>query len=362
MVADVLLRLTQDALYSCDASSLRIDYANPAYLALLGKKARDVIGHSHAELGYAASVEAEIRGQVARSRATGMTQTWVALIEQPSAPRHFELAASVSGDTVAICMRDVTERVHMVSLARFDLEGLRKERKLRENFVGALTDDLRMPLANAMTVASHLFDAGADLSDAHRGWLKKITRSLERADRMIENLLEITRIRSGHRLPLHLETLDLGLLAQEIVTELNLAHGHRIRLDTQGGLRGVWNREGLRRVLENLLGNALRHGSKDGLITLSLRDLGSDLRLEAHNLGPPISAENLERLFVPYHQIDSAAAGTHRGWGLGLSLTQGIIESHGGTIRALSETGHGTSFVVVLPRDSGPHQTVTKAP
>jgi signal transduction histidine kinase len=95
--------------------------------------------------------------------------------------------------------------------------------------------------------------------------------------------------------------------------------------------------------------NAIEHGQPDTPIWIELRDQGSTVELEVHNLGEPIAPEALPSIFDSFIQGEPAARRA-KGLGLGLYIAKAIAEGHGGTIRATSDQEHGTSFVATLPR------------
>ncbi len=147
--------------------------------------------------------------------------------------------------------------------------------------------------------------------------------------------------------------VDLVELLRECVAEAEVRHGGQarrltLRLPQRALVRG--EPEQLRVVFRNLLDNALRHAGSTAPVELSLAPAG-DGRLEVvvadHGIGIPRRA--LRRIFLPFHQL-GPEADSRRGLGLGLSIVQNIIRSHGGSVQARSEgVGHGARFVVRLP-------------
>ena len=168
--------------------------------------------------------------------------------------------------------------------------------------------------------------------------------------RLIEDLLDVTRLEGGKRLPiepapiavetLFQETFDL-FNAQAASSEISLRH------HMDGSLPDVYaDRHRLLQVLSNLIGNALKFTPAGGVISFQAIGREQDVLFSVTDTGPGIPKENLGDIFNPYWQ----AKRTERlGAGLGLPIAKGVIEAHGGAIWAESEPGSGTSFFFTLP-------------
>ena len=109
------------------------------------------------------------------------------------------------------------------------------------------------------------------------------------------------------------------------------------------------DRHRLRQLLLNLTENAIKYNETDGEMSMELRRNNGSAKLVIANSGPGIPAENLGRVFERFYRGDPAHSGTVDGSGLGLSIAQGIVRAHGGTIRLASEPGKNTSVCVTLP-------------
>jgi signal transduction histidine kinase len=113
----------------------------------------------------------------------------------------------------------------------------------------------------------------------------------------------------------------------------------------------------MRRAVENLLTNAAKYSPPESTITISLSsDHGSRMRLAIHNEGAPLSAEEQARIFRPFERGSSAEQSGKRGWGIGLTLVQGIVDAHGGTVQVDSTPAGGTTFTIINPMDSRAQQ------
>jgi PAS domain S-box-containing protein len=231
-----------------------------------------------------------------------------------------------------------------------DIDELKQERTLREGLISALTHDLRNPLAmirlNAQMMARHAGDP-----EAVRKSAKMILGGVDRADLMIRDLLDAMSIRGGKRLPLQVAELDLEALIRAVLAELRLLHGDRFRLESPGPLRGTWDAQALRRIVENLADNALKYGGADTPVTVSLAPAseGGGATIAVHNEGEAIPAEERAALFELFHRSRAAERSGKKGWGIGLAIVRGLVDAHRGEISVESAEGAGTTFRVRLP-------------
>ncbi|MHA7630879.1 sensor histidine kinase [Corallococcus sp. M7] len=235
------------------------------------------------------------------------------------------------------------------------VEALETERGLREQFVNILAHDLRGPLSTAKMGAHSLLRTPEKL-EARRDLALRIDRNIERADQMVRDLLDANRIHAGQRLPLRLDTCDLGRIAQDVVEELTLLHGERFVLEAEEHVRGIWSADELRRALWNLGTNALKYGAADSPITFTVTATGAQAQVSVHNQGPAIARADQEAIFKPFIRTRSAKTGPSKGWGLGLTLVWGCAQAHGGRVELTSDADTGTTFRLVLPCDARPFQ------
>jgi PAS domain S-box-containing protein len=228
---------------------------------------------------------------------------------------------------------------------------LKIEREVRSTFVSTLSHDLRTPLTAAKTCAELLlrFPEREGLRKALPG---EIVKSLERADKMIRDLLDASRIQAGQLLSLTLEALDLPSFLQELLQQQSLIYGGRLVLEIKGHPSGYWSHEGLRRVLENLISNAIKYGASGGPVIIRACSEGGRALISVHNEGNALMPDEIKKLFQPYIRASDSAGAREKGWGLGLTIVQGLVAAQGGVIRVESSPGAGTTFTVDLPKDA----------
>ena len=241
--------------------------------------------------------------------------------------------------------RDLQEKVAALTI----------ERTLRERFVSILAHDLRGPLTVAK-IASVILASHPETLDERRNLAAKIDANIDRAERMIRDLLDANRIRAHERLPLRLDECDLGDLVRSLGEELAVIHRKRFILNLDQEVRGIWDAEQLRRAVWNLAINAVKYGAADKPITISAKREGADVELSVHNYGPVIASKDQAQLFDPFARTGRAQSGGQIGWGLGLTLVRACAEAHGGTVTVQSSTASGTTFTLHLPLDSRPYK------
>lgn len=252
--------------------------------------------------------------------------------------------------------------LHLDSAALFatlqeKVDALESEKVLRERFVSILAHDLRGPLSTAKMAASMLTRSPEDgapssLEEHTREYVNRIDRNLDRVERMVRDLLDVSRIHAGERLPLQLAECDLAAVAREIIAELTPMHGARFVVTGDDRVVGVWAEDELRRSLWNLTVNAVKYGAPGSPVTVDVATRGDHACVSVHNEGRPIPAEEQERLFDAFARGRATHGGGPGGWGLGLALVRGVAEAHGGRVTVKSGAEMGTTFTLELPLDA----------
>lgn len=224
---------------------------------------------------------------------------------------------------------------------------------LRERFIVTVTHDLRNPL-QVINSAAELLLHVEDL-DKIRDLASRIVGNSQRMDRMIQDLLDAAVFQSGERLKLHLSSFDIMEVIQEVQEQLAEQCGPRLQV-LGVPVSGWWDRDAMKRVLENLLNNALKYGAADAAIRVKVDFSHGRMLLSVHNEGDPIPKEELESIFQVFRRAEAAKESEKRGWGIGLPYVRGVAESHGGSVQIDSAPGRGTTLAIDVPVDARPFQ------
>lgn len=244
---------------------------------------------------------------------------------------------------------EVTERVLARKKLEESLAELQQEKDMRERFVSALSHDLRTPFAVAR-VSAQLLKRKSDNKEAIFEIADKIISNMDRADRMIRDLLDANRIKSGEGLNLNYQEVILNLSVEYVVSELEDLYGKKFVVNNRcGEVKGQWDISAIQRILENLASNAIKYGDRNKKVTIIIEKTGEWAQISVHNYGNPISQTDQESLFMQYHRTEAALESGQRGWGIGLSLVKGLAEAHGGSVGVVSDEQSGTTFYVRLP-------------
>ncbi|HSF39204.1 MAG TPA: ATP-binding protein [Thermoanaerobaculia bacterium] len=252
---------------------------------------------------------------------------------------------------------DITERKEAEERLREAKEAAEAANRAKDRFLATLSHELRTPLTPVLAVVSSL-ERDERLDALVREELAMIRRNVELEARLIDDLLDLTRIARG-KLELHPEVIDLRQILdhalQTCCSPELAARCPRIVTDLDEGDHRVWgDASRLTQVLWNLLSNAVKFTPAEGTITIrSRREPGEDegwLRIEIRDDGIGIEPDVLPRLFEGFEQGERSITRRFGGLGLGLAISKAIAEMHGGSLAAASEgRGRGATFTLRLP-------------
>lgn len=232
----------------------------------------------------------------------------------------------------------------------------RRSDELKTALLGAVSHELRTPLASIMASAGSLRQRDVRWSDAEREEFHgSIEQEVRRLDRLVGELLDLSRIDAGH-LVLRREYHPIDALILDVVGRLRaVTSAHELRVDVPDDLPPV-SVDYLRidQVLSNLIENAARYAPAGSLIEVSARAADGRLRIEVTDEGPGIAPGDRERVFAPFHRLPRGERAPTKGAGLGLAIARRLVEAHGGRIQVEPAPGRGARFVVTLPLDAAP--------
>jgi signal transduction histidine kinase/CheY-like chemotaxis protein len=239
-----------------------------------------------------------------------------------------------------------------ILLRQAAIEELQHAIRSRDDVLSVVAHDLQNPI-NVISIAASILLQRLSDSGSRRP-LERIMRGVQRADRMIRDLLEVNSIEAGRFTiqPGRVEPIDLILSALESQQSLAADASVIIATDLSPDLPGIEaDEERLLEVLENLIGNAIKFTSAGGSVTVGAAQRENDILVSVTDTGSGISPDQLPHIFDRFWQ----AKKTHRrGTGLGLTICKAIVEAHGGDIWATSAVGAGTSVFFTIPAQPAP--------
>jgi two-component system, chemotaxis family, CheB/CheR fusion protein len=258
-------------------------------------------------------------------------------------------------EMVLLAIEDITERRQLERSekeARVEAENANRAKDL---FLATLSHELRTPLGTIM-MAAQLLGINAEPDSKVQHASKAIERAVANQSRLIDDLLDISRIVSG-KLMLDLQAVDLTTVVQDAVTVAEPsaeAKGIAITLSAEDDPLPVYgDPTRLNQVVSNLLNNAIKFTPSGGRIGVSLASIDGRARIVVSDTGIGIPSAVMPHLFDRFVQADSAMNRSYGGLGLGLAIVRHLVEVHGGEVRADSDgKGHGATFTVTLPQSA----------
>jgi signal transduction histidine kinase len=229
-------------------------------------------------------------------------------------------------------------------------ERLRHEAEWRERFMAMLSHDLRTPLS-AVSLSAETMLRDPQLSPRSEAAAKRIFRATQRVTRMITDLLDVARARTGGGIVVHPREMDLRRVCEQVVEEVSKAFpDRRIEIASTPTCIGVWDEDRIAQVVDNLLTNAVRYSPRDSVVRIEIGETGDgEVFLRVSNAAQPIPAEVAAVLFEPFKR-GARTAGAGGGLGLGLYIASEIAKAHGGTLVLEASDEAGTRFCMTLPR------------
>jgi two-component system phosphate regulon sensor histidine kinase PhoR len=278
--------------------------------------------------------------------ATATKQVQTARATSIAPGRAFDVTAAPLPDGGAVAvLRDLTETERV--------------EKTRRDFIANVSHELRTPLTSIQGYSETLLDSTPENGQSNREFLEIIRKNAARMSRLTEDLLTLARVESGET---RFETepvppIELLHDAEESFREITRSQGVELHIvDAEGGSGSVESlpavradREAIHQVFSNLIDNAMKYGRSGGRILLGARNAQRGIEFYVQDFGAGISSEHLPRLFERFYRVDKARSRESGGTGLGLAIAKHITRAHGGSIRAESELGHGSTFLFTLP-------------
>jgi two-component system CheB/CheR fusion protein len=267
-------------------------------------------------------------------------------------------------DRIVLAIEDITERKQAERSLRHAMAEIEQASRSKDEFLAALSHELRTPLTPVLMTASAL-ESDTMLSADLRSQLGMIRRNVELEARLIDDLLDLTRISHG-KLQISPVVSDIHELLEhtaEILRSDGLSKQVRMRFVPDAESHHVMaDPARLQQVLWNLIKNALKFTPTGGRITVTTQNIAKGtIRISVADTGIGIAGESLTRIFNAFEQIEASGMHQYGGLGLGLAISKAIVTAHGGQIYAESRgEGHGASFTVELATVNAPQTKPVK--
>jgi PAS domain S-box-containing protein len=354
-ISQQLLQFSPDALVVVDLRGL-ILFANATSRSLFGYTREQLVGQSidmlvpeRFRLRHGAHLAGYLRDPTAREMGARIIDLFARRADGSEFPAGIRLAPVHDGENtfVAAAIRDMTERRAINDALVAAREEADRANMAKTRFLAAASHDLRQPLQTIRLLNASLLTLTPETAEQHE-LLRRQESAIDSASRMINSLLDITRLESGavepHLSPVHLTSV-YGDLRREYAP-VALAKGIRLEFpDTSKTV--ISDRILLNQLLQNLLGNALKY-TENGFVKVAENSDADGFLLCIEDSGSGIPSDKLDRIFDEYYQVDQS--GTQRsGVGLGLAIVREVSRLLGYSISVSSEVGRGTLVHIRIP-------------
>ncbi len=321
-------------------------------IVLYPSPTRGFLGRISATLGFlqsvwwqfllAGTIAAVIALVMARWLARGMTQP---LRDMAEAARRME-----TGDYTTRVYTTARDEVGQLAVAfnrvSLELENLEASRR---DLVANVSHELKTPIT---AIRAHLENLLDGVEQPNRETLGVMLAQSERLGRLVEQLLDLSKLESGE-VPLRREEVALAPLVSRVMSEIEVASADRdveVSSDLPDDLPAIEaDPERVHQVIFNLVDNAVRFTPEGGEVRIEAHRHDGAVEVSVADTGVGIPPEALPRLFERFYRVDPARARGDGGTGIGLAIARSVVEAHGGTIRAESEPGQGSTFTFDLP-------------
>ncbi len=368
-ISQQLLQFSPDALIVVDPQGV-ILFANATSRSLFGYSREQLVGQSievlvpeRFRLRHGAHLAGYLRDPTAREMGARIIDLFARRANGTEFPAGIRLAPIHDGEKtfVAAAIRDMTERRAINDALVAAREEADRANMAKTRFLAAASHDLRQPLQTIRLLNASLLTLTPETTELHE-LLRSQASAIDSASRMINSLLDITRLESGAVEP-HLSPINLISIYGDLKREYEavaLAKGIRLEFPETSKIV-ISDRILLSQLLQNLIGNALKYTDK-GLVKVAEASDADGFLLCVEDSGSGIPSDKLDRIFDEYYQVDQS--GTPRsGVGLGLAIVREVSRLLGYSVSVSSEVGRGTLVRIRIPLDQvGPDTFPAEAP
>lgn len=317
-----------------------IHLVNKKFLTLFGKSRRDYLGY----LYYDVIAQEEIQHTVQE-----------AFLYETNIKHSFTIPGDIGERHIEVVGAPIFNERNILNgavIVLYDITELKNVAVMRKDFVANVSHELRTPITSIKGFAETLLDGNQKDVETEQQFIKIIYDESKRLQYLVEDLLTLSMLEKDD---FHLQLTEVNL--SELIDEIQPALEHQamkrdIKLitHTDQSHRLMADREKVKQVLTNLIGNAINYTQEHGEISLTVNETDESMRINVTDNGIGIEQEDLPRLFERFYRVDKARSRNTGGTGLGLAIVKHIVEVHGGKITVDSEINKGSSFTVYLPK------------
>jgi PAS domain S-box-containing protein len=359
---DRVLRSTGEGLLGVDADC-RITFANPAALKMAGVTERDMLGKPLYGMLRGNDGRPAFAPDILRTNpGTFTSQSWLARNDGTRLPVEV-LCTPIEGrahqEGAVVAVRDLTDRLRAekeretASSQRQELDHLREVDQFKTRFMNMAAHELNTPLT-PIKLQMHVLKSHSEEPELenHKRSINMLDRNFQRLAGLVGDLLDSSRLQSD-RMPVRPLPVDMSAIINDVVDSFRpTAQEASVTLTTEvpAALPCVADADRMTQAVTNLLSNAVKFTPAGGRITVRGQRVDDRIRVEVQDTGLGLTAEQSSRLFKPFEQVHESQVAKKGGSGLGLYITRGILELHGGRIWVDSAgTGQGTTFRFEIP-------------
>jgi two-component system sensor histidine kinase KdpD len=230
--------------------------------------------------------------------------------------------------------------------------------EMRSSLLSSVSHDLRTPLSVIAAACSNLLESpGPELGPSHRQMVQSIADETRHLSRLVENLLDMTRLEAGAVAPKRQWQVLEEIVGSALARTRRELGQHHVKTELPNGMPLVYLDDVLmEQVFVNLLENAARYTPPGSTISISAAMHGRDLRISVADNGPGLIPGTETRIFEKFFRAAPQSAANRRGVGLGLAISRAIVQAHGGTLMARNRPNGGAEFIMTLPIEQPPPQ------
>jgi len=276
-----------------------------------------------------------VRNPALRSLLEGAVETQFSSRELSLGGSHLIASSrAIEGGGAVVTFVDVTE--------------IRRVEMVRRDFVANASHELKTPLTALRGFAETLLEDDPP-ENLRNEWLSSIRSHTLRLQRLVDDLLDLSRLESGGWIA-RKEIVEMGPLVEDVFADYSAMVGDRnITLESEGDALVLADEQGLEQVIKNLVENSIRYSPAGGTISVTISEKDGFGRVAVKDVGPGIPTSALPRIFERFFRVDPARSRREGGTGLGLAIVRHLVHAMGGEVWAVSKMDQGTTVTFSLP-------------